>query len=699
MEDLNRQVSVILSADIVGYTSMMQEDEEKALLKLQHFENAIHSATKQYHGEIIKTFGDGCLVLFASAVNAASCSLEIQKQLRGDPYVPLRIGIHIGELVRKNHDVFGDGVNIASRIESMGVGNSILMSAVVREQLRNHQEFETKMIGSFSFKNVGEPIDLFALSNLGLKVPNVKEMKGKGKLFQSPIFSNKPLIPVTVAVVVILIVILVVSNVFNSKNDQFPTGNPKLIKMAVLPLINLNQTQELDYFSVGVTQEIIDELAKINQFQISAFSSTRVYKETDKSLQDIASELSVSMILSGSSRIHNDSVRLSLELINPESNARIWSSRYDDLLSNSIQIQNDIAKKVAAALNVQLSTEEEIEIDGMNTQSFEAYNLFLQARAEFSPAGKYTSVRLLKKSIQLDPNYAQAYTQLAWYSFMLGNGGKYTPFDSSPEKMRSLIETAMELDSTNSDNYLIMGALDLYWFNDLEEAKRNIDLALEINSWPKIPTNLCICSALSVYITGGDLVRASELVELSKKIDPSNTLVYLDEALIQLLEGKDKLAIESYRRALTYTDRGFFRHWVGWANYHTGNYQESINLLEIAASDTLNSFIHHSKAFLSVAYLKTSNAERSAYYHNLLIELQSEGARNISIPLAMIAAAQRNDEKTFHYLDKAYNEKDYGFAYLLNIDPVFDHLRDNPQFIELLKRPPFKDFPGKSKAT
>ena len=180
MDNLNRHISIILYAYIVGYTSMMQKNEQLALSKLKHFEVTIEEQTKKHDGELVKAYGDGCLILFSSVLSAIKCAINIQKKLRQDPYVPLRIGIHIGEIVRKDLDVFGDSVNIASRIESMGIGNSILISSDIYFQIKNHPEFKTVKIGNFSFKNIERDIQLYALSNEGLNVPLISDMKGKG---------------------------------------------------------------------------------------------------------------------------------------------------------------------------------------------------------------------------------------------------------------------------------------------------------------------------------------------------------------------------------------------------------------------------------------------------------------------------------------------------------------------------------------
>ena len=182
MNHTDRLVSIIFCADIIGYTALMQRNESEALAKLESYEETIKRETLRHNGEVIKTYGDGCLILFKSAVEAVKCAIAIQLSLQTEPVVPLRIGIHMGEIVRKNHDVFGNGVNVASRIESMGVAHSVLISSDVYNQIKNQSTFQVAELGTFEFKNVQEGIILYAVMNSGLTVPTLKAMQGKGKI-------------------------------------------------------------------------------------------------------------------------------------------------------------------------------------------------------------------------------------------------------------------------------------------------------------------------------------------------------------------------------------------------------------------------------------------------------------------------------------------------------------------------------------
>jgi len=191
---------------------MMQKGEKEALSILHHYENTLKVETAKYNGEIVKTYGDGGLILFNSAVKAVQCAINIQQSLQKAPRVPLRIGLHIGEIVRKDHDIFGNGVNIASRIESMGVANSILISADVYNQVKNHPEFKVQFLGSFAFKNVERDIDLYAISNNGLIIPLLKDMKGKGSLIVSKFLSTQNKILVSFLAALIFVIGIIYKN-------------------------------------------------------------------------------------------------------------------------------------------------------------------------------------------------------------------------------------------------------------------------------------------------------------------------------------------------------------------------------------------------------------------------------------------------------------------------------------------------------
>ena len=402
------------------------------------------------------------------------------------------------------------------------------------------------------------------------------------------------------------------SSSVNPLSIEIPISN--LVKsIAVLPLYNMNKDEQLEYFSDGITSEIIDELAKVHQFDLNSYASTRIYKNTSKSLKEIALELDVSLILSGNSRVYGDSVRLSIELVDPTTGKRIWGKRYDDELSHTLQIQNDIAKQIAVELNIELSQEEKSNLEKINTISSEAFDLYLRAKKEYSDFTKEkmsNSIHMLKRAIELDPNYAQAYTLLAWVYYLQGSAEVMGDADfavTSVDKIRPLLEKSISLDATISDNYLILGAMNLFYLNNFPLAIENIELALEMNSWPKVPTNYCMCTAISLYTALGNLEKAAELVRLSKKEDLSNKFVYSDEGTMLLKKGEIKQAIYAFKQAAEFNDIPFFNYIIGWAYYFEHDYENALLYLNKAFNDEKEEPLGTLLAYLSNTHFKMGN--------------------------------------------------------------------------------------------
>jgi TolB-like protein len=498
-----------------------------------------------------------------------------------------------------------------------------------------------------------------------------------------------------------LVVVLLVFNQFRNTPGQIEgkVENSGIVdsidideqSIAVLPLTNLNGDKQLDYFSDGVTQEIIDELAKVDQFRLSAFSSTRIYKNTFKSPKEIATELGVSMLVFWTSRIDRDSFLLSFELVDGETGIRIWGKQYDDVLSNSVRIQNEVAKQVVAELNIELSPEEKTNLKKINTDSHEAFTLYLKAKAEYydlTRDGMTKSITMLERAIELDPRYAQAYTLLAWIHILNGQAEIIADADfavNTVDKVLPLIESSISLDSSISDNFLIMGALDLFYLNDLPSAFENVEKSLSLSAWPKLPTNYCICSAISVYAALGKLEKATTLVKQSKITDRSNPFVFSDEGLVLLLQGESEQAINALKQSTEINDHPYFNYNVGWTYYHIGEFENAIHYLNKTITSETEA-MGVVLAFLSNSHFKLGNIEKSYQYHDTLLERQSSEKPNVNIPLAMVSAGRGETQETLHFLEKAYKEKEYGFAWFLNSDPVFDDLRGNTTFIELINR-------------
>ena len=359
MQQQQRHLAAILFTDIVGYTAMMQKDEALAVAVIRRYNAVLEKLVSEHHGEVVNNYGDGSLCTFSSTTDAVKCAVWIQEQLlKSDPSVPLRIGLHVGELVFEDGKAFGDGVNIASRIQSLGQANTILFSKEVYDKIRNQPGFKSISLGNFEFKNVDDPVEVFALANEGLNIPKRENMEGKLKSGLSK--SNKGLQRKTViaaSVVLLLIAAFFIYSIFNKKTGF--TGKEKSI--AVFPFTNMSSDKDNEYFSDGMTEEITTQLSKIADLKVIARTSSMLYKDSKKSIREIAEELGVASILEGSVQKIGNDIRITAQLIDANSQQHIWADKYDRDFKEVFAIQSEVAQEIAQQLNARLTNDEKIE--------------------------------------------------------------------------------------------------------------------------------------------------------------------------------------------------------------------------------------------------------------------------------------------------------------------------------------------------
>ncbi|MFI5157082.1 MAG: adenylate/guanylate cyclase domain-containing protein, partial [Chitinophagales bacterium] len=268
----DRHLAAILFSDIVGYSGMMQQDEVQAMNLINHYQAVLKSSVSAHAGKILNDYGDGNLCTFPSAFEALKCAIELQAKLREEPAVPLRIGLHIGEIFLQNRKVFGDGVNIASRIQSLAIGNSILISSAFHNNIKNQSEFNTVSIGQFHFKNIDEPMEVFALANPGLVVPKPNEIHGKLKDIPQKAGRFR-----WIAVFSIIAIFASMAWYFTShKNAQKTTESSENINVrsiAVLPFDDYSPKKDQAWFTDGMTDALITELSKISSLIVRSHTS------------------------------------------------------------------------------------------------------------------------------------------------------------------------------------------------------------------------------------------------------------------------------------------------------------------------------------------------------------------------------------------------------------------------------------------
>lgn len=414
-----RQLRAIMFADIVGYTAMMQNNEEHAMRNREKFSKMLNREVVVFQGSIVQSSGDGALCSFSSAIAAVNCAIAIQQEMRENPEVPLRIGIHSGDVMVDENNIYGDGVNIASRIESFAVAGGIFISAKVYDEIKNQNTIEAIPLGAFELKNVKQPIEIYAISNAGLRVPAKEQLEGKGRMFINPrIHASKKnrrtvIISALTALAILFsgyFIYMIFFQVNSSVTDK---------SIAVLPFENLSDNKEDEYFTEGMTDEMLTELSQISGLKVLSRTSTAQYKDTKKTMKEIGEELGVQTLVEGSVRKVGDQLRVIVQLINAKTDEHIWAETYNRKMEDVFAIQSEIAQQIAKELGSRLSATERMRIEERPTENLEAYDFYLRGKSfanDFWAGEDIQNVpvaeRMFRAAFRLDPNFVEPYSYL-----------------------------------------------------------------------------------------------------------------------------------------------------------------------------------------------------------------------------------------------------------------------------------------------
>jgi adenylate cyclase len=401
-----RQLAAIVFTDIVSSTEIMQKDEHEAVSINRRYVEVLKDCVAGHGGEILNDYGDGSLCAFNSATDALRCAIAMQAKFRLEPKVPIRIGLHVGEIFFENEKVMGDGLNVASRVQSIGVANSILFSSEINSKIKNQREFSGVSLGHFRFKQVDEPMEVFALANEGLTLPLKKNIEGK--LAQKP--KNKKRNLLLSASALVLILALLLAYLFGHHK-----GN-SIKSIAVFPFQNGSSEKENEFLGAGIAQEIISQISKVNSIAVIGWASSVSLRNKDKTLKEKAQEPGAEAIVSGTIQKVGDRVRISVELTDAGSGQRIWGEEYNRLWGDLLNIQVEVAEKIASSLNTKLTPEEKIELSRRPTDNIEAYKNYKRGRwfwDKRDPASQDSAEFCFRKALDLDPEYALVYCGIA----------------------------------------------------------------------------------------------------------------------------------------------------------------------------------------------------------------------------------------------------------------------------------------------
>ena len=680
----SRQLAAIMFTDIVGYTALMQENEQKAVALIRHYNSALGKTVGVHEGKVLNYYGDGSLCIFPSATEAVNCAIEVQKELLSDPVVPLRIGLHIGEVFFEDAKAIGDGVNVASRIQSLGEANTILFSREIFDKVRNHPEFKTVSLGQFDFKNVDEPIEVFALTNDGLHVPKREKMEGKLKVntAKKKNASRRKWIVISTGAMVIIIAVFIY-NPFSSRTAF--TGKEKSI--AVLPFVNIGNDPNQDYLSDGVTEEIITQLSKIADLKVISRSTAMLYKNSKKPVKQIAKEMSVASILEGSVQKSGNEIRITAQLIDANTQEHIWAEHYDHRdLTDIFFIQSEVAQQIAHELNARLSKEEKIRIEKKSTENPEAYDLFLKGRYaynNFTLEGFHNAEAFFQEAIKKDPKFKLAYSYLANVYISLTVVMGDLPPSIGARKAMNVLNNSLQKDTLYID-FTTLAFIEYFANKNFTKAEYYFERAISLN--PNDELSYCVYAALLTML--GRMNEALVQIDKVKMKNPVSVFELSARGELYYASGKYDEAIRTFKEAIkVFPQVDNLYDDLGRVYVIKERYPDAINILTegLTHSTTRPPSI---LAYMAIAYFKMKNTKKSNELIQELKQRANRGEKGINIFIAIYYSATNNKEQAFHYLDQALNTNDVDLIWLKQ-EPSFNNLHGDPRFNTYLKQAGF----------
>ncbi len=617
--------------DIVGYTRLSQANESLALSMLEEHRKILRPVFQAHSGTEVKTIGDAFLVEFRSALDAVTCAVDIQKRLeernsgvKGQTKIEVRVGIHVGDIVHGAGDVYGDAVNVASRVEPLAEPNGICISQQVYDNIRNKTEFQFDRLGEIELKNVELPLGVYRIVMPGAQAATT-------------------------------------------------TNSAPRERLAVLPFVNISPDPNDEYFADGLTEELISKLSEIRSLKVIARTSVMNYKRKEKNVSEIGRELGVGTIIEGSVRKAGNKIRVTVQLIDARTEEHIWASNYDKELDDIFAIQSDVASRVAGSLSTGVFSKG----DRRDTGDVEAYTSYIRGMQLYHEGTEPTlreAIALFERAVARDPKFVRAYAALAHAWVRLGVAG-YDEF-TVVENAEAMAQKALELAPDSADAHAAMadvhGIMDRY-----EESVAEAEKAIQIN--PNL-TESYISLGIQ-YCTLGKLDEGLAFFQRAYELDPVSQGASGFVALVLRTMGRIDEALEVLRRMESLNPRAP-RLYIGLAE----SYMLKRDFLK--AQEVLDKglglnpgepLLRLDQGLLYAFSGRRTEAER------VMNEILSSKAESVRLyGQLFIQAALGNLDEAFKALTR--QEETHSWPFLIGSLPVFEGLRKDPRYFEFCKK-------------
>ena len=593
-EDFKRKLAAILSADVEGYSRLMDDDEEATIRTLTAYRSAMTRLIQQYRGRVVDTAGDNLLAEFASAVDAVNCAVEIQRELAErnaelpeERRMQFRIGVNVGDVVEKEDRIYGDGVNIAARMEGLAEAGGICISGRVYDHVENKLDLEFGFVGEQEVKNIAKPVRIYrVLSHPGAAAHRV--IKAKRAVSRT----WRKVLVATVAVVVVGAAVAVWHFYFRSSAvevasvEKMAVPLPDNPSIAVLPFDNLSGDPEQEYFSDGITNDIITDLSKFRGLLIIASNTVFTYKGKPVKAKTVSQELGVRYVVEGSIQKADDKVRINAQLIDTATGHHLWAERYERNLKDIFALQGEIVQTIVATLAIKVDGAEIARAMRKDTTNLEAYDYVMRGWQYFSRRTRSANVKakeMFRKAIDLDPDYGAAYMALGWAYFMDATLG-WTEFPAqSMQRAQDLAQKALSLEESNAGPHGLLGTCYLYQ-GEYDLAISELQRTIELN--PNDPYGYRSLGRGLLYVGLTD--DAIEALETTLRLNPN-------------------------------TDAGSF-FLLGLGYYLTGRYDDAIRILKQGLSREYNNAQVH--IALTASYAQAGHLKDAASAAKMVLMLQ-----------------------------------------------------------------------------
>jgi adenylate cyclase len=685
-----RKLAAIMFTDMVGYSALAQRDDKLALELLEEHRELIREIFPRFNGTEIKTIGDAFLIEFNSALEAAQCGIEIQRTLSkrnhdvtAERRIELRIGIHIGDVVHRAGDVYGDGVNIASRIEALAGAGGICVSMDVERQIRNALGARFEKLAPTELKNISVAMDLFRIV-LPWERETASAAKSESRSSNSetsagPRRSSR--IKWTVAAIVTLLIIGIGWwwTTLPRKTGATSPAASRITSLAVLPFKNYSADNSQEYFADGMTDLLTTELSSIGALTVKSHQSALKFKGSTKSMPEIGEELHADAIVEGSVLRDGNQVTVNVQLIEAHTDRHLWAKKFENDVTNIFKMRNEVVEAIAREIRVTVSPEESSRLSSaktVNPAALQEYLLGRQAWNHQTEKGFYEALEHFNRAREIEPNFALAWAGIA-DTYWSAADTTISP-NEARAKAKAAAQRAVELDDSLAEAHCALAAVlytvEFQWLESEKEFQRAIQLKpnYAIAHWQY--------GWLLMIV--GRIDQSRDEFQRATELDPLSPFMTLDLNIPYVLKKDYDKAIAQCHKALELDPNFYLPHFVlGWIEIKRGNYSNAIEEYRVAQSKETQPII---TAYLGFAYAKSGQKEKAL---EMLNELNQLAGRRFVTPFcqALVYLGLREDNEAIDWLEKAYDERSFWLGWL-KVEPMYDPLRSNPRFQALYKK-------------